>query len=334
MSLAEKYDVVHIQHEHGLFIGDGDESDAVCRLGDLLKLLSKAKIKTCVTFHSDPVFYDESISFNHVSMMRYLLSRVWRAEVAKWFQPKHDMTAIVHTDRTKQEFIDSTFHSDNIQVVPHGVVERESKFRPIDPTKRVNMSIFGFISSYKGYNVALQALELLPENYRLICMGGRHPTSEGDEYTDILRRAYDIDKSIMEHKLEEYGHHKVQDRVAITGYLDESQADFWHFRTHMCLAPYTDKTLSGSGALTWSITSGRPTIASDIPSFKSINNEHACMQLFKSDAHFELAWAIRHVAENEHVQRSIIASAKRYSDELSWSNVADMHVELYQSSIK
>ena len=334
VSKATKYDVVHIQHEHGLFMGDGDESDAVERFGMLLKKLYTNKVKTIVTFHSDPVFYTPGIKFNAHGMLKWALSRMWRTQVAKWFQPKYNMTAIVHTDRTKQEFVNSTFHADNIQVVPHGVLERDTFFRPIDPKKRVNLSIFGFISSYKGYNVALQALEMLPENYRLICMGGRHPTSDGDEYTDILRRAYDIDRSILEHKLHKFGHHKVSDRVTITGYLDESRADDWHFRTHMCLAPYTDKTLSGSGALTWSITSGRPTIASDIPSFKSINKQYGCMHLFKADAHFELAWAIRHVAENEHVQRSIIAGASRYTDQLSWSNVADMHVDLYQTKIK
>ena len=151
---ARKYDVVHIQHEHGLFIGDGDESDAVERFGSLLKILHKNNVKTMVTFHSDPVFYTPEVKFNAHGMLTWALSRMWRTQVARWFQPKYDMTAIVHTERTKQEFVDSTFHADNIQVVPHGVVERESKFRLIDPTKRVNMSIFGFISSYKGYNVA------------------------------------------------------------------------------------------------------------------------------------------------------------------------------------
>ena len=259
---------------------------------------------------------------------------MWRAQVANWFQPKYDMTAIVHTDRTKQEFADSTFHINNICVIPHGVINRGIAHKPIDLSGDINLSIFGFISSYKGYNVALQALELLPKRYKLVCMGGRHPTSDGDEYTDILRRAYDIDRGILENKLHKFGHHKVRDRVTITGYLDDTQADQWHEKTDICLAPYTDKTLSGSGALTWSITSGRPTIASDIPSFKTINKQYGCMHLFKTDAHFELAWAIRHVAENEHVQQNILAGAKQYTDQLSWSNVADMHVDLYQTKIK
>ena len=331
---AVEYDVVHIQHEHGLFTGDGDESDAIERLGDMLKQLSKTNKPVFVTFHSDPVFYTDKKVWSGEGMLRSLLSGMWRKQVSRWFQPKYNVHAIVHTNRTKQEFVQSQFSKHNTHVIPHGVINRDITHKPIDLNGDVNLSIFGFISSYKGYNVALHALELLPKKYKLVCMGGRHPTSEGDEYTDILRRAYDIDKGILENKLNKFGHHKVRDRVTITGYLDDTQADQWHEKTDICLAPYTDKTLSGSGALTWSITSGRPTIASDIPSFKSINKQYGCMHLFKTDAHFELAWAIRHVAENEHVQQNILSGAKRYTDQLSWSNVADMHVDLYQTKIK
>lgn len=331
---AVAYDAVHIQHEHGLFIGDGDVSDAIERLGELLKQLNKLDMRTYVTFHSDPVFYNSEIEWTVPGAMRSCLSRMWRKQVAIWFQPEHKTIAIVHTERTRKEFIKSTLNKNNVIVIPHGVLHRKLKTSTIDPNQTINMSIFGFISNYKGYHVALNALQHLPENYRLICMGGRHPTSDGDEYTQILEHAYDIDRTIVEHDLHLAGHVQVRDRLTITGFLNDEQADHWHAQTHLCLAPYTDKTLSGSGALTWSITSGRPTIASDIPSFKAIYDEYQCMHLFKTDAHFELAWAIKHVAENEDVQRSIIAGASRYSDELSWSNVADMHAELYQSSIK
>lgn len=326
---AVTYDAVHIQHEHGLFIGSGDESDAIERFGELLKQLNKLNVKTFVTFHSDPVFYTSKIKWTAIDMMRSCLSRMWKKQVAVWFQPKHKTTAIVHTERTRTEFIKSTLHKNNVVVIPHGVLQRKLKPKPIDPNKTINMSIFGFISEYKGYHVALNALQYLPDNYRLICMGGRHPTSDGDEYTQILQRAYDIDRAIVEHDLHLVDHVPVRPRLTITDYLNDKQADHWHGQTHICLAPYIDRTLSGSGALTWSITSGRPTIASNIPSFKTINDEYNCMKLFKVDAHMELAWIIKHVVENKHVQQDMLAGASKYSDELSWSNVGKMHIALY-----
>jgi glycosyltransferase involved in cell wall biosynthesis len=327
---ARRYDVVHIQHEHGLFVGDGDESDAIERFGNLLSQLSIIDIPVYVTFHSDPVFYTDTGGFSVMTIMKKCLSRMWRKKVAKWFQPKYNITAIVHTDRTRKEFIQSTFHEGSVVVVPHGVIDRDIEFRPVNPRTKVQLSIFGFISSYKGYHVALKALQLLPENYKLICMGGRHPNSTGDEYTQILGGAKALDHGTVEHGLGRI-YRLVSDRVEITGFLEEEQADVIHKKTDICLAPYTDKTLSGSGALTWSITSGRATIASNIPSFQAINDEYQCMHLFKTDAHHELAWSIKRVAENVKYQCALVSGANKYSQELSWSNVAKTHMNLYES---
>lgn len=327
--LVKDYDVVHIQHEHGLFIGAGDETDAVSRFGTLLKVLVKENKRVFVTFHSDPVFWESRWRFDTDILLKKLLSRVWEGEVSKWFQPRYDVTAVVHTKRTKQEFLDSGFHKDSVEVVPHGVVSREVKFTPVKPDLEINLSIFGFISDYKGYGVALQALQLLPRNYNLVCMGGRHPSSTGDEYTQILKTAKELDHTVVENRLQDI-YNLVYDRVSITGYLDKAQADKIHKKTHICLAPYTDKTLSGSGALTWSLTSGCPVIASDIPSFKTIDDEYQCMHLFKTDAFHELAWSVKRVVGDVKYQRALVDGATSYAEQLSWSNVAEAHENLYK----
>jgi glycosyltransferase involved in cell wall biosynthesis len=326
---AKSYDVVHIQHEHGLFYGTGDEFDAMKNFGKLLSELAKIKTQTFVTFHSDPVFYTGfKLSVSPLHIVNFCASKLWRSNVAKWFQPKHNITAIVHTERTKKEFLKSTFHKDNITVIPHGVIDRSIEFVPIDHRSEVNLSIFGFISSYKGYHVALKALQLLPDNYKLICMGGRHPSSTGDEFTQILGEAESLDRGVSEHKLHDV-FNLVYDRVSVTGFLESDEADKMHAKTSIALAPYTDKTMSGSGALTWSITSRRPTIASDIPSFKTLNDEYQCMHLFKTDAYHELAWSIKRVAEDVKYQQALITGADKYSQELSWDNIAKAHINLY-----
>lgn len=330
ISKCKGYDAVHIQHEHGLFYGDGDVSDAIERFGNVLNQLISMKIPVYVTFHSDPVFYTESIGLGITTIMKRCLSRMWRKNVSKWFQPEYNITAIVHTERTRQEFIKSTFHGDNVVIIPHGVIDRAIEFKPTDPRSEVNLSIFGFISSYKGYHVALKALQLLPDNYKLICMGGRHPNSTGDEFTQILGEAERLDRKTAKARLNDV-YRFVSDRVEITGFLEGEAADKMHEDTNICLAPYTDKTVSGSGALTWSITSGSPTIASDIPSFRTINDEYQCMHLFKTDAHHELAWSIKRVAEDVNYQRELVSGAGKYSQELSWSNIAKTHMNLYKA---
>ena len=330
-----KYDAVHIQHEYGLFMGGDEMSDSIIRFGYLLRKLNEVKLKTVVTFHTGPeIFYEDSNMWRFVKrdwsfIVDRLLTRIWNREVVPWFQPEHDCTAIVHVDITRTNMINSGLHPDQVIVIPHGVLNRRLEFKPIDKRDTINMSIFGFISSYKGYHTAIQALQLLPVNYTLTCMGGRHPNSEGSEYSDILTFAAELDHSMYEHGLQKL-YNSVTDRVRITGFLSDEQADAEHEKTQLCLVPYETKNFSGSGALTWSITSGKPVIASNIPAFVDINNEHACMHLFNKADHHELAWSIKHIVEREDKQETLVDAANKYTQECSWSNVAKTHINLYK----
>ena len=332
---CKKYDVIHIQHEHGLFYGNGDEADGISNFGRVLRQLVSMDKEVFVTFHSEPVFFRTWLDvikrrdgFGPTVLMK-LLSRLWKKKVAKWFTKKHcNINAIVHNDNSKQEFIKTGFEESNVHVIPHGVISRKTTFRKIDPDKDIiNLTIFGFISGYKGYHTSIRALQYLPENYRLICLGGRHPNSSGYEYDDILNFAADRDREVTEHKLPL---NLVYDRITITGYAEEQEADAWHKKTDICLAPYDDRTLSGSGALTWSLTSGRPVIACDIPSFKAINDKYKCMQMIAVQGNHELVWAIKKIVNDVALQRTLVQNAIKYCTDNSWREVGKHHLELYK----
>jgi glycosyltransferase involved in cell wall biosynthesis len=336
INMCDDFDVIHIQHEHGLFYGVGDESDAVCQFGKIIQSLVKKQKKVFVTFHSEPVFFRTWLDvikrrdgFLPTLMMR-TLSKIWKKKVSRWFTKKYpNVTAIVHNIKSKGEFIKSGFDVANVKVISHGVISRKIPFKEIRPKQDIiNLTIFGFLSAYKGYHAAIRALQLLPENYRLICMGGRHPNSSGSEYDDILFFAADRDRETNEHKLPL---NLVYDRITITGFVDEEDADIWHKKTDICLAPYDDRTLSGSGALTWSLTSGRPVIACNIPAFQAINNEYNCMQITAVQAHHELAWAIKKVVNDVKSQRVLTHNANKYCIDNSWEVIAKQHMNLYES---
>ena len=174
----------------------------------------------------------------------------------------------------------------------------------------------------------MRALRLLPDNYTLTCMGGRHPNSKGSEYTDILEFATNLDRERSEHRWGDV-YTAVKNRIRITGFLTEQQADAEHGNTQICLVPYEAENFSGSGALTWSMTSGKPVIASNIPAFETLNEEHRCMHLFNREEPEELAWSIKRVAEDVKYQCALVSGANKYSQEVSWSNVAKTHMNLY-----
>ena len=337
VDMSDDFDVVHIQHEHGLFHGVGDESDAICQFAKVIEQLANKQKKVFVTFHSDPVFFRTWLDvikrrdgFLPTLLMK-TLSKIWKKKVSKWFTKKYpNINAVVHTHTSKKEFIKSGFDEENVQVISHGVISRDILFKEVNPDQGIiNLTIFGFISGYKGYHTAIRALQYLPENYRLICLGGRHPNSIGTEYDDILNFAADRDCETIERKLPL---NLVYDKITITGYATEHEANIWHKKTDICLAPYQDKTLSGSGALTWSLTSGQPVIASDIPSFKAINDEYNCMQITAVHGHHELSWAIKKVVNDVKLQRTLAHNANKYCTDNSWENIAGLHVNEYTRS--
>ena len=314
---ACEYDVVHVQYEPELFTStQDDESDAITRFSKLLEKLHDQQTPVVVTFHSGPVFYTSKIRFNIDDMLRWLLSRLWRNEIACWFQPEYNITAIVHTEQTKTEFVESTFNEQNVHVIPHGVSKFTRKpFSAISTNEIVNLGVFGFISEHKGYENALKVLEYLPSNYKLILMGGRHPNSTGSYIGKILKL---INKNPA-----------IKSRVTVTGYLNENQIYEWFSKCHICLNLHTEDQLSASGAISWSLSSGIPTIASDIPCYVNIYNQFQCLKMFKSHDVEELSKTIKHVASDVSLQQELSNNSNKYCEEHGWSSVACSHVELY-----
>jgi glycosyltransferase involved in cell wall biosynthesis len=178
------------------------------------------------------------------------------------------------------------------------------------------LSIFGFIGRYKGHDLAIEALEQLPENYHLAIVGGMHPESSDDFLDQLLT-------SIPE---------SLSKRVHITGWVDKETADHYFAATDVCLAPYRgDTLLSGSGAITWGISSGRPVIASKIEAFQSVDRLGNCLFLVAPEKTAELAWAVRKVIRDGSLRDRLVSNARRFADTYSWEHSIRSVSEIYAS---
>ena len=89
VDMSDDFDVVHIQHEHGLFHGVGDESDAICQFAKVIEQLANKQKKVFVTFHSDPVFFRTWLDvikrrdgFLPTLLMK-TLSKIWKKKIPK-----------------------------------------------------------------------------------------------------------------------------------------------------------------------------------------------------------------------------------------------------------
>tara|TARA_Y100000592_G_scaffold46816_1_gene74253 strand:+ start:2590 stop:3708 length:1119 start_codon:yes stop_codon:yes gene_type:complete len=308
---CEGYDFIHIQNEFGLFQGPGDMPFALSVFYDILKGLISRKHKIAVTFHSEPMFLKAMGALNFENKK---CARIWK-KTAKLFTKKNNCIAILHSEVSENIFKESGFK--NTTIIIHGVLERSfDKRRQLKKSDdSVVLSLFGYISDYKGHEFALSILELLPPNFKLSIVGGRHPESSGEEIGRLLKLATEMG---------------LIDRVLISGWVSPEEADFYQQNADICLAPYQTQELSASGAITWSLTSQKPVIASNINAFRNINRESQCMLLCHPYDRLEWIWAIKKVVENKDFSNRIVKNANEYCDKYSWTNTSLRHLKIYE----
>jgi glycosyltransferase involved in cell wall biosynthesis len=333
--LAKEFDLIHIQHEHSFFHGSYPFDKAIDIFSEILGQLKKENKKVIVTFHTHPIFYYPlyKLLVQNIKRPKTILSSgiqtiKWKIQIAPYFQSSPtSFKAIVHSKRSRLVFIDSGFAPEAIKIMKIAVNPRKKPGNNIlsneECKTKINLredtrllSIFGFVSEYKGYQVAIQALEYLPEEYHLAIIGGSHPSNMGEKSIEnILALVSDLE---------------LEDRVMVTGFVELEVLDLFHGATDICLAPYLLYDLSGSAALTWALNSGKPIIASKIPAFYELNQKTNCMSMVMPNSPRELAWKILQLDKDEALKQELVDRALAYSREHSWDKIASITYKVYQ----
>ncbi len=177
------------------------------------------------------------------------------------------------------------------------------------------LSQFGFIAGYKGCEWSVRALELLPENYYLAIVGGRHPDAPGE---GTLNRILEM------------WHGRDPKRLRVTGFVSEEERDLYHAASDICLAPYVWQGLTASAAAGWAITSGKPVIASTIPAFREINDVYDCMLTVPPGMVHELVWQIGRLNASSKLQHQLTENAKRYAEDHCWDKIARQYATQFE----
>lgn len=323
LAKAATVDLVHFQHEHGLFGYALGQKFACKRYGSILRGLDKLKIPSVTTFHTDLVTKQTKGLMGRLN--QYRKKRLWGKYVSKYFGPNAGQCkAIVHSMRTRKSFARNGFDANAITVIPHPCLPpRKITLDPIDAKAELGLtpdnkllSIFGFIGKYKGPEIALDALKKLPENYCLALVGGMHPESK-DTFLNTLVDAMP---------------ENLKARVRITGWVDRATADLYFAATDVCLAPYRDDVeLSGSGAITWALSSGRPVIASKIDAFQTVNRIGECMMMFTPHCSSELAWAVEKVTNDQVLSNRLVERANQFCVSNSWEATVTSALKIYET---
>ena len=302
-----KPDVVHIQHEYGLYLTHGDYGGRILPLLFRLKL---EKIPSVMTYHSIYTSLDrpEAI-FTDVSL-RLLDSAIVHAEVQKLFLP-YNLDWIPH----------------NVHVISHGakevVPDPLAKERFGLAGKKVALCI-GWFEPNKRFE---DVIEIWPEVIReagtaaiLLIAGDARPGSiTGIKYKEQLLRK--IEESPAKGNIK-----------TILGAFDPDTYDSIISASDFVVLPY--KHASQSGNLAHSFALNKPAIVSSLEGLKAEIEASGAGIAVPVDDLDELRKAITILLTSDLMLETYSEHAQGYvANHIIWENVARKHTLVYENAI-
>lgn len=298
---AGGFDAVIVQHEHAILHGRHPHKVGQCMLSILLDGIAVIKKPSLIIFHSKPI---------PVSPKRILSRKRIVEALIKWRINRNPRLLVaVHGREGKGKFIDYGLKERKVWEIEHPFPDADPL--PMDTENReiVTLTIFGFVSEYKGYAEALAALAELPPNFHLCVAGGLHPNDPGNP----------IYEQLVNHQHQG----PLAGRISVTGWLSDADLREVMKKTSIVLACYDTSGPLASGAVTWSVGFGRPVIASDTVTFRRIQEESRCFELVPPNQPEALRKAILRLAADEPLRQTLIENGLSHAARHSWNNLAD-----------
>ena len=308
----QEFDYVSIQFEAGLF------GIIPRQIAKRFKILADASKNLIVTFHSFDL-KQQNISLKNIVYdclrlrFKTVFSKISNAILAKAdanlltdivsYCKKHNAAIIVHTKREKK-FISQFYKFDKVYDHPLTTLSPEEldDYKKKSSRKKFNqkyhlqekdivIGLFGFLSPYKGFITAINALEHLPDNYKILIFGSQHPLS--------ILPFQDINiyiKSIVSYISERDLIH----RVKFCGGLDDDNFIKALLCCNFTVLPYIEVNQSASAVAALAIETGIPAIFSQTLAFLEFEKyAKNAMKLFSIGNFLELADAIKYYDDAE-----------------------------------
>lgn len=296
-------DIVHVQHEYGIYKFDG-------RLSLLLKGLGK-KVKKIITIHCiRPAQFSEkgNIDENYAAGIAELADKV-----------------IVHIESQKEALTRLGIASEKIYIIPHGT-ELSDEDQKISrqkfglPVNGKIILIFGFIKKHKCQHIVLEAMTEVLERFKdtyLFVAGGLAPSASKKD------RDY---AEFIEKRTEELGLKK--NVICANKFFPNEDVPYLFGASDIVLYPYDEGDLSASGSLHLALGAKKFVIASKIPKFDELKevSEKLLVSTYNSS---EIARIILRAFEDQDFNKYVLDRTEVFRRKTSWQAVAKKHLELY-----
>jgi len=201
-------------------------------------------------------------------------------------------------------------------IIPHGVnvvdcppMEECKKAWGIDPRMKI-VGYCGFIAPNKGIEMLLEAVAKL-ENVGLLIAGGWHTSGSDTQYVNDLKQA---------------SFSLLPNRCQWIGYVPDDKLKIAYGA--MDMVAYPSLSMTESGALLTALGHGKAVVASDLPPVREKKELDALMTFTNVE---DMATKIKQILEDAELRQKLEAGAKAYAESVSWSKIAEQHIELYKS---
>ncbi len=326
-----RYDVAMIQHEWSFF-GPNFEASAQA-FARLLRSLPPMAPPIAVFLHSN---LPELPRVNNLRPFdANARNRAAKRAVIRAINRTRRVQVFVHGSAARADYIGRGMSPDRISdiVFPMNEASAATAPRKIACGDSVVLAIFGFVDDYKGYEAALNALRLLPDNFKLVIAGGPHPQNPRGTTLDSIYGFINtgvwprptMPSVLLPHTCQRRA--GLRDRIEITGHLPQDHIAGIIGTADIVLAAYTSAP-AGSAALGQVLSLGRPVIASALEPFIDINRRGDCLRLVAPSCPFELAEAIRQLTSDHRERMRLHDAALAYARAHSFGDLAQAVVGL------
>lgn len=241
----------------------------------------------------------------------------WSYKSLKKIYDKSDIL-IVHSEQNKRELKEKFNVSTNkIVVIPHGIEDDKSnldttiarKYLGLDLNKKY-LLFFGGIRESKGLDILINALKGV-DNCVLMITGSMPHGEKFNEYAELINKM----------GIETF--EKVE-------YVLDEMIPYYYKASDIVVLPYKE-FYSQSGVLMQAITYKKPVIATDVAGFKEMifkyNIGKVCIPNNVDDLNKKIVEIITECDELKKYTQGLDRAAKN----LSWNEVAKMHIRLYKN---
>jgi len=295
-------DLVHIQHEYGLF---GPKWYLLWAFYPLLLFLTRISgTPVVITVHEawnadrvDPPLKQLKTSYIWLVNRLITLTATSMIFLSANCEKKFKQSVTVQNCHRITHGVD-----DQIIDVPKAEAKERFGFEPDDTV----ITEPGYVRPSKGYETFLEIAERMPEYEFLIAGGSRG----ADEYFE----------SVVE---------SAPDNVTITGHLDEDEFHLAFQASDVVVLPYNE--VAQSGIFNMCMTYEIPTVASKLSYFSRIQLEYECLILFENVP--DAKRRIGKLLENQLIQEQVLDGLKKYQSQNSFHKICNEHIMIYQSII-